>query len=51
MAHKITIMLDEDLIKKVKNIQAKQLKNSTGSVSFSQVLVQNLKYGLKNKRS
>jgi len=44
-------MLGGDLIKKVRDRQAKQLKNSIGSVSFSQVLDQHLKYGLKNKRS
>ena len=38
MAKRITIMLDEDLLKKLHEIQAKQIKESKGSVSFSRVI-------------
>jgi len=38
MAKRITIMLDDDLVRKLHEIQAKQIKASTKSVSFSRVL-------------
>ena len=47
MANRITIMLDEDLIKKLHEIQAKEIKSSEKSVSFSHVLNQTLRKGLK----
>lgn len=48
MPQRITIMLDDDVAKKLRNIQAKQLKNSTSSVSFSKVINETLKKTLKN---
>lgn len=51
MAKRITIMLDEDLDKKLRLRQAKQIQKSTKSVSFSQVLNNILREGLKNGRS
>ena len=47
MAKRITIMLDDDLVKKLYEIQAKQIKNSTKSVSFSHVLNEVLHNSLK----
>ncbi len=47
MARRITIILDEDLRKKLHEIQAKQIKQSTKSVSFSRVLNEVLRKGLK----
>ena len=47
MAKRITIMLDDDLVKKLYEIQAKQIKNSTKSVSFSHVLNEVLRKSLK----
>jgi len=44
----MTIMIDEDLVKKLRKEQAKLLMKSNNSVSFSQVLSQYLKQGLKN---
>lgn len=41
-------MLEEELVRKIRWEQAKLLKNSTSSVSFSQVLSHYLKQGLKN---
>ncbi len=38
MGKRITIILDDDLLKKLHEIQAKQIKDSTKSVSFSRVL-------------
>ncbi len=47
MARRITIILDEDLRKKLHEIQAKQIKKSEKSVSFSRVLNEVLRKGLK----
>ncbi len=47
MAKRITIMLDDDLVKKLYEIQVKQIKNSTKSVSFSHVLNEVLRKSLK----
>lgn len=38
MGQRITIMLDEDLAKKLRLLQAKEIKNSNKSISFSRVL-------------
>ncbi len=35
MAKRITIMLDDDLVRKLHEIQSKQIKKSKKSVSFS----------------
>jgi len=47
MAKRITIMLDDDLLKKLHEIQAKQIKESRQSVSFSRVLNEALRKKLK----
>jgi predicted transcriptional regulator len=47
MGKRITIMLDDDLAKKLYEILAKQIKASTKSVSFSRVLNEVLRKGLK----
>ena len=47
MAKRITIMLDDDLVKKLHEIQAKKIKESSESVSFSAVLNNALEKGLK----
>jgi predicted transcriptional regulator len=47
MAKRVTIMLDEDLIKRLHEIQAKQIKETSESVSFSAVLNTTLEKGLK----
>ena len=47
MAKRITIMLDDDLVKKLHEIQAKQIKASTKSVSFSRVLNMTLRKCIK----
>ena len=47
MAKRVTIMLDEDLLKKLHDIQAKKIKETTESVSFSGVLNETLRKSLK----
>ncbi len=47
MAKRITIILDDDLVKKLYEIQAKQIKQSKKSVSFSHVMNELLRKSLK----
>jgi len=47
MSQRITIMLEDDLVKKLHEIQAKQIKQSTKSVSFSRILNEVLRKSLK----
>ena len=47
MGKRITIVLDDDLVKKLHEIQAKQIKQSTKSVSFSRVLNEMVRKSLK----
>ena len=47
MAKRITLILDDDILKKLHEIQAKQIKESTKSVSFSRVLNEVLRKRLR----
>ncbi|NND87441.1 MAG: hypothetical protein HKM23_09030 [Nitrosopumilus sp.] len=47
MAKRITIMIDDDLDKKLRLLQAKQIKESTKSVSFSRTINDVLRKSLK----
>ena len=47
MAKRITIMLDDDLVKKLHDLQAKQIKISKNSVSFSAIINEILRKSLK----
>ena len=47
MAKRITITLDDDLNKKLHELQAKQIKDSKKAVSFSRVLNETLRKNLK----
>ncbi|MDH3618987.1 MAG: hypothetical protein OES14_06010 [Nitrosopumilus sp.] len=47
MAKRVTIMLDEDLDKKLRQIQAKMIQESSSSVSFSTVLNDSLRKSIK----
>jgi predicted transcriptional regulator len=49
MAKRITIMLDDDLDKKIRNIQANAIQSTTSSVSFSYVINEELRKSLKKK--
>jgi hypothetical protein len=47
MFKRITIMIDEDLDKKLRLIQAKAIQNTTSSVSYSRVINEELRKKLK----
>jgi len=47
MSQRITVMLDDSLITKLRKIQAKQILKTKKSISFSRVLNQELKSGFK----
>lgn len=47
MPQRITIMIDDDLAKKIRVAQASMIKETNSSVSFSKVLNQTLRKGLK----
>ena len=38
MAERRTIMIDDDVAKKIRNLQAKKIKETAGAVSFSAVI-------------
>ncbi|MFQ5781604.1 MAG: hypothetical protein ACE5GR_00945 [Nitrosopumilus sp.] len=48
MSERITVMLDEGTIKKLRELQAKQIKESKASVSFSKVINEVLQKSMKN---
>ena len=47
MGKRITIVLDDDLQKKLREKQAKKIKETSGSVSFSNVLNETLRKCIK----
>ena len=47
MGERITIVLDDNIIKKLREKQAKLIKESTKSVSFSRVINETLRKGIK----
>ena len=47
MAKRITVVLDDQLVKKLRNIQSKKLAKSVESVSFSRVINDELRKVLK----
>ena len=47
MAKRITIMLEEDIEKKLRQKQAEEIKKTTASVSFSTVINETLRKNLK----
>ena len=42
MAKRITLVLDDDIVAKLRNVQAEQIKKSKGNVSFSNVIIDTL---------
>ena len=47
MGKRVTVVLDEDVIKKLRNIQAKKINKTTDTVSFSSVINQELRKCVK----
>ncbi len=47
MTKRVTIVLDDDLVKKLREKQVRSIKNFTKSVSFSKVLNECVRKGLK----
>jgi len=47
MGKRITVVLDDDLVKKLHEKQAKQIKESVKSVSFSRVVNMTLRKSIK----
>jgi len=47
MAKRVTIMLDDDLDKKLRMLQAKLIQSTNGSVSFSEIINETLRKNLK----
>jgi len=47
MAERLTIMLNSDIAKKLRLLQAKQIKESASTVSFSRIINEVLEKGLK----
>jgi hypothetical protein len=47
MRKRITVVLDDDLVKKLRDKQAKLIKESVKSVSFSHVVNATLRKGIK----
>jgi hypothetical protein len=47
MSKRITIMLDDDLDKKLRIVQSKMITKSNESVSFSRIINEELRNGLK----
>ena len=50
MVRRISLLLDEDLEKKLRAIQAKKIQKKKQNVSFTQVIHEILHLGLKNVR-
>ncbi len=47
MSKRITVVLDDELVKKLRHLQAKMISKSSKSVSFSRVINKELRKGLK----
>jgi len=48
MSKRITVMIEDEVIEKLRILQAKQIKEKTSAVSFSHVINEVLKKNLKN---
>lgn len=47
MSERVTIMLDSDIAKKLRALQAKKIKDSASSISFSSIINEVLDKGLR----
>lgn len=50
MPSRITVMLDDDVVKKLRNKQSKLIQESNKAVSFSHVINETLKENLKGTK-
>jgi len=48
MGKRITVVLDDDLVKKLRLLQAKQIKETASAASFSKIINGVLQKSLKN---
>lgn len=46
MAKRVTLILDDDIMKKLRLLQAKMIKNTTTHVSFSKIVNETLRKSL-----
>lgn len=46
MAKRITVVLDDEIVKKLRHLQSRQIRDSAKSVSFSKVINEALKKSL-----
>ena len=51
MSKRITILLDDDLEKKLRVVQAKLIQKTKSAVSFSKILNETVRDGLNGKKS
>ena len=47
MSKRVTIMIDDDLDKKLREIQAKKIQTTTSSVSYSEVINETLRKSIR----
>ena len=47
MVKRVTVMVDDDVDKKLRQLQAKAILKKMGNVSYSRILNDNLRKGLK----
>jgi len=47
MSERLTVMLNSDIAKKLRALQAKQIKETASTVSFSRIINEVLEKGLK----
>ncbi len=50
VAQRVTVMLDDDLAKKLRDLQAKKIRKTGKSVSFSEILNEFAKKGIEHSR-
>lgn len=48
MPKRITVMLEDEIVQKLRKLQAKQIQDSSSSVSLSKVINETIKKNLKN---
>jgi hypothetical protein len=48
MPKRITVMLEDEVVQKLRKLQAKQIQDSSSSISLSKVINETLKKNMKN---